>query len=184
LYIPLGGSRVSKWKVVRNTFAIFLVSGFWHGANWTFIAWGAFHAFLFLPEILAGKNRKYTNTVAEGKMLPSIKEFFQMGLTFALVVIGWIFFRAETIGDAINYLGGICNKSLLCMPRRLGSIKATILSIVLMLIIEWINRNNQHALETFGAKWKPVFRYVLYYGLILLIFFFSGKEETFIYFQF
>ena len=98
IYIPLGGSRVSKAKVIRNTFIIFLVSGFWHGANWTFIVWGTYHAMLFLPLILLGKNRKNTNIIAENKILPSLKEFFQMLLTFLLVVIGWIIFRAESIG--------------------------------------------------------------------------------------
>jgi D-alanyl-lipoteichoic acid acyltransferase DltB (MBOAT superfamily) len=100
VYIPLGGSRVSKIKIVRNIFIVFLVSGFWHGANWTFIAWGAIHAILFLPLILLNKNRKYTDTVAAGKFLPSVKEVFQMGMTFLLVLVGWVFFRAENIGQA------------------------------------------------------------------------------------
>ena len=94
VYIPLGGSRVSKAKVIRNTFIIFLLSGFWHGANWTFIAWGAYHAFLFLPLILTGKNRKYTNQVAEGRVLPSLREVGQMLVTFFLAVFGWIIFRS------------------------------------------------------------------------------------------
>ena len=106
IYIPLGGSRTTKAKVIRNTFIIFLVSGFWHGANWTFIAWGAYHAFLFLPLILLGKNRKYTNTVAENKLLPSPREMFQMLTTFMLAVIGWIIFRAESITQAWEYICG------------------------------------------------------------------------------
>lgn len=92
IYIPLGGSRVGKWKSVRNTFIIFLVSGFWHGANWTFICWGLFHALLFLPLLLTSSNRKYRGIVAEGKLLPSWKEAIQIGTTFFLVVIGWILF--------------------------------------------------------------------------------------------
>lgn len=107
VYIPLGGSRVSKAKVVRNTFVIFLVSGFWHGANWTFIAWGAYHALLFLPLILLGKNRKYTNQVAEGRILPTIKETGQMLLTFFLAVFGWIIFRAPGFLTLLNYLKGM-----------------------------------------------------------------------------
>ena len=107
VYIPLGGSRVSKAKVIRNTFIIFLVSGFWHGANWTFIAWGAYHAILFLPLILTGKNRKYTNQISEGRVLPTFKEAGQMLLTFFLAVIGWIIFRAESIGQAWEYVCGM-----------------------------------------------------------------------------
>ncbi|MDR0745689.1 MAG: MBOAT family protein, partial [Mediterranea sp.] len=107
IYIPLGGSRCSKWKVARNTLIIFLVSGFWHGANWTFICWGAFHALLFLPLLLFGRNRKYTDVVAKGNVLPNLKEACQMLTTFLLVVIGWIIFRAETIHQAWDYLSCI-----------------------------------------------------------------------------
>ena len=111
IYIPMGGSRVSKAKVVRNTFVIYLVSGFWHGANWTFIAWGAFNAILFMPLILGGHNRKYTNAVAEGRLLPSPKELLQILLTFTLVTTGWIFFRAETISGALVFIDRLFTSS-------------------------------------------------------------------------
>src|SRR5680860_142330 len=107
LYIPLGGSRGGTWMKVRNTFIIFIVSGFWHGANWTFVVWGALNALYFLPLLLTNKNRQNMEVVAENSYLPSINEFFQMGLTFGLTVIAWIFFRADNIGHAINYLGKI-----------------------------------------------------------------------------
>ena len=107
IYIPLGGSRVGKWKVVRNTFIIFLVSGLWHGANWTFVAWGFYHACLFLPLILLGRNRKYTDTVAAGRLLPSWRECGQMTLTFFLVVIGWIIFRSTGIPSTVSYLSAL-----------------------------------------------------------------------------
>ena len=116
VYIPLGGSRVGKWKIVRNTFVIFLVSGIWHGANWTFLAWGAFHALLFLPLILLGANRKYTNQVAEGRLLPTWRETLQMLVTFCLVVFGWIIFRAPGMPSCLHYFQGICNSSLFSFP--------------------------------------------------------------------
>ena len=182
LYIPLGGSRGGKWTIVRNTFIIFLVSGFWHGANWTFIAWGAFHAILFLPLILTGKNRKYTNVVAEGKILPNIKEIFQMGLTFALVVIGWVFFRADTIHDAIGYLEGIF---------QLGRLKVgyaelpTMIMIIILLIMEWIGRSHNYALEKLGLSWPSFARYLLYMIIaVLIILYTNGDVHEFIYFQF
>lgn len=185
LYIPLGGSRVSKMKVVRNTFIIFVVSGFWHGANWTFIAWGMFHAILFLPLILMNKNRKYTNTVAEGKLLPDIKEIFQMGLTFFLVVIGWVFFRADTIGLAFEYLRGMANiSSTFLLPIDNIQLLKILFVISCMLIVEWFDRKNHFGLEKLGITWTPVFRYALYYFILLLIFFSMGKEQVFIYFQF
>jgi D-alanyl-lipoteichoic acid acyltransferase DltB (MBOAT superfamily) len=178
LYIPLGGSRVSKIKVVRNTFIIFLVSGFWHGANWTFIAWGAFHAILFLPLILLKKNRKYTNNVAEGRILPSIKEFFQMGVTFLLVVIGWVFFRAETIGQAFDYLANICSADILTMPTS----KSPLIYILVCLVVEWIGRKNYYALEIMPQK--RFVRWIIYIVIFVSIFLFAGAQETFIYFQF
>ena len=186
VYIPLGGSRVSKAKVIRNTFIIFLVSGFWHGANWTFIAWGAFHAALFLPLILLGKNRKYTNTVAEGKILPSLKELFQMFLTFALVVVGWVFFRAETIQDAVHYLAGMVNKSLFSMPYLRAFISRFLplfISIIMMLIIEWVQRDKQHGLQL-SYKMPKAIRYIIYLLFIFLIHRYQGDSATFIYFQF
>ena len=96
---------------VRNTFIIFIVSGFWHGANWTFIVWGALNAIYFLPLLLAKKNRSNLGTVAEGKLLPSLKELFYMGLTFGLTVIAWVFFRAKECDDAVKVLVGMIGLS-------------------------------------------------------------------------
>ncbi len=186
VYIPLGGSRVSKAKVIRNTFMIFLVSGFWHGANWTFIAWGAFHAILFLPLILRNQNRKYMNTVAEGKLLPNIKEIRQMGVTFFFVLIGWVFFRADSIGLAFEYLSGIADMSLFSstLPHK-RLLLQNVFFILCMLTIEWLGRQNQYGLEKTGITWKPVFRRMIYYVIILSMLSFSvGGEQTFIYFQF
>ena len=180
IYIPLGGSKVSKSKVIRNTFIIFLVSGFWHGANWTFIAWGLLHALFFIPLIMTGKNRKHTNTVAEGRIFPTLKEAGQMLFTFMLVTVGWIFFRADTISDAISYIVRIFDYSILGSP--LG--KKQIIFCIFVMIIEWIGRNEQHALAKLGSKWKPAFRYAMYYAIIFSIFWFSGSKQTFIYFQF
>lgn len=105
LYIPLGGSKEGKWKSLRNIFIIFLVSGFWHGANWTFIVWGLFHSILFIPSFVFKTNRKFVSTIiAENSILPSPKELFQVGTTFLLITIGWIFFRSETIEDSFNFI--------------------------------------------------------------------------------
>ena len=104
VYIPLGGSRVGTWKAVRNTFIIFLVSGFWHGANWTFVAWGALHALLFMPLLLSGKNRRYVNPPENEALWPGVTEVFRILSTFLLVTFAWVFFRSESIADACNYL--------------------------------------------------------------------------------
>jgi D-alanyl-lipoteichoic acid acyltransferase DltB (MBOAT superfamily) len=183
LYIPLGGSRGSKGQVVRNTFIIFLVSGFWHGANWTFIAWGAYHAILFLPVILLGKNRKNTNTVAEGKLLPSIKEFFQMLLTFGLVVFGWILFRAESITHAWKYISEIFSSSVFTIPTYPCS-KAVILFLSIFVLVEWLGRENQYAIEKLSVAKKWYIRWAIYYAITMAVISFGGEEQQFIYFQF
>ncbi len=182
VYIPMGGSRCSKAKIIRNTFVIFLLSGFWHGANWTFIAWGAYHAFLFLPLILMGKNRKYRDNVAEGRILPNLKELGQMLLTFFLVVIGWIIFRAESIGQAWAFIGQMCTSSILSVPDAPG-VTGFSVAIVLMLVVEWVQRDKPHALDLTNIQ-SCVLRYVIYVFVLFLTFSLGGRAENFIYFQF
>jgi D-alanyl-lipoteichoic acid acyltransferase DltB (MBOAT superfamily) len=179
VYIPLGGSRVDKWKVVRNTFIIFLVSGLWHGANWTFLLWGAFHALLFLPLILLGRNRKHTDTVAEGRWLPSIKELGQMALTFLLAALGWILFRSQSIGEAVDFFGGIIGGGMgdISIPKR------TLVFVLILTVVEWLQRNREHGLSMEGVR-SGVVRYACYLTVLALIFMFGVFNETFIYFQF
>jgi len=183
LYIPLGGSRGTKWQSVRNTFIIFLVSGLWHGANWTFIFWGAFHAALFMPLLIFGRNRLYTNTVAEGKFLPSIKEFTQMLTTFSLVILGWIFFRSTSLKDAFGYIISLFSHSIFTMPTH----KVSTLSVYIfsLMLFEWIQRERKHGLSQIESiiKLQPL-RWGIYIFLIISIIQFGGKSETFIYFQF
>ena len=190
VYIPLGGSRVGKAKVVRNTFIIFLLSGFWHGANWTFIAWGAYHAVLFLPLILTGKNRKYTNQVAEGRILPTLKETGQMLLTFFLAVLGWIIFRAESIGVAWEYIQGMMQSDTIWASYRFfkrPSLWPTNLFIVIMLVVEWLQRGKEHGMSK-NVKLHRVqndYVFAVIYALLLVLFIlFGGQLTSFIYFQF
>ena len=183
VYIPLGGSRCSKAKIIRNTFVIFLLSGFWHGANWTFIAWGAYHALLFLPLILLGKNRRYRDTVAEGRWLPSIKELGQMLLTFILVLFGWIIFRSETIGQAWLYLCRIFDNSFISMPFLYIGTKRTVLFSMIMLLVEWGFKDKEHALS-FKIKCPRLIPIAACYMLIIAILEFAPSSQSFIYFQF
>ena len=192
LYIPLGGSRGPKWQVVRNAFIIFLVSGFWHGANWTFIAWGAFHAILFLPLILSGNNRKNTNTVAEGRLLPKLKEFIQMGVTFLLVVIGWILFRSDSIGQAMDYFtrlfGFNRNYFDISFLTNAGAIFSgyniliSVLSVIMMLLVEWSQRGKQHGLEI--GNLPTSLKWIASGSICLLIYLCHADPAAFIYFQF
>ncbi|MBO7481729.1 MAG: MBOAT family protein [Bacteroidales bacterium] len=185
VYIPLGGSRTTKAKIVRNTLVIFLLSGLWHGANWTFIAWGAYHALLFLPLILLGKNRKYTGTIANGKFLPSFKELCLMLLTFALVAIGWIFFRAETIADAGHYMASLCSPDIWKASYMFFTYPNNHAGyfVIIMLVVEWIQRNKEHGLAIDNIKYSWL-RAIIYYAIMAVMLLFIGNTETFIYFQF
>ena len=183
LYIPLGGSRGKTRNKIRNVFIIFLVSGFWHGANWTFIIWGALNAFYFLPIFITNNNRNNLNIVAQGKYLPNLKEFLLMSLTFILTVFAWIFFRAENIGHAISYINNIFSLTLFesseIFPLGL------LLLILFFLSIEWINRNKQYGLEKFNKqKFKFLDVLLLYTVFWSIVIWNSSKEVEFIYFQF
>ncbi|WP_417875156.1 MBOAT family O-acyltransferase [Xanthomarina gelatinilytica] len=182
LYIPLGGSLGSKSKVIRNVFIIFIVSGFWHGANWTFIVWGALNALYFLPLLLTNKNRNHLEIVASKSKWPSAKTLVNILITFGLTTLAWIFFRAENISHALQYLKGIGNASLLSIPE----IRPTYLLVLLIffITIEWLGRRDQYAIETLGFTWKRPLRLVFYYVIIITIFWFNRNEQTFIYFQF
>ena len=182
VYIPLGGSQVSKWKVIRNVFIIFIVSGFWHGANWTFIAWGALNAIYFLPLLLLKRNRKNMSSYVNESHMPQFKVLVQIVFTFAITVIAWIFFRAETITHAFEYLSRIPTRSLLSMPK----VNPVYLYVLLVgfIFIEWRGRFFQYAIEDF-LKAKPVLlRWSFYYILIVCLYVYGLKTQEFIYFQF
>jgi D-alanyl-lipoteichoic acid acyltransferase DltB (MBOAT superfamily) len=186
VYIPLGGSRGSTLMKIRNTFAVFIISGFWHGANWTFIVWGALNALYFLPLLLTNNNRNHLETVAQGKLLPSFKEVVYILTTFGLTAFAWIFFRAEDIGHAISYISEIFSKSLFTFPvyYKDDYVKPLFLLIAVFLIIEWLGREQEYALQKLGLRWKRSLRYAMYYAILFAIFWFGGKEQEFIYFQF
>jgi D-alanyl-lipoteichoic acid acyltransferase DltB (MBOAT superfamily) len=182
LYIPLGGSKGGMNMKIRNTFIIFIVSGFWHGANWTFIAWGFLNALYFLPLLLTNNNRNNLEVVALGKLLPSGREFLSILLTFSLTVFAWIFFRADNITHAFSYIKGIFTSSLLSVPTILPFSLFGLLAF--FMTVEWVGRGEAYALEALGSRWKRPLRWGFYYAIIFLIFFFMGKEQEFIYFQF
>jgi len=182
VYIPLGGSRGTLTQTIRNTFIIFLISGFWHGANWTFIAWGGLHALFFVPLLIMGKNRKNVDIVAQGRLWPTWQEILGMLATFTLVTLAWIFFRATSVTDAIEYISGICDQSILSLPTIKP--KIALLSIAVLLIVEWLGREGHYALEKIMDQVHILFRYGFYLLIIYMIIFMGGQEQAFIYFQF
>lgn len=181
LYIPLGGSKGGLSMKIRNTFIIFLVSGFWHGANWTFIIWGGLNALYFMPLLIMSRNRQNMEVAAQGRFLPSFKECFQIMITFLITCIAWIFFRAESVSQAYHYIFRICSRELFSIPHTLP---IKVLALVgFMLCIEWINRERFHGLEI--RRFSPWVRRIFYMVVIYIILRYANfGNNTFIYFQF
>lgn len=188
VYIPLGGSRGSMANKIRNVFIIFVVSGFWHGANWTFIVWGALNALYFIPLLLRNRNRNNLEVVAQGRYFAGLNDIFHMALTFMMVVFAWIFFRAENINHALSYISGIFSTSLFSMPAFPGMKKAllTILFIIMFMATEWLGRHKTFALADLQNTLIKPLRWMLYLFIILTVYFFGNFSESieFIYFQF
>ncbi len=190
LYIPLGGSQRSLSKNIRNIFIIFVVSGFWHGANWTFVAWGALNALYFLPLVLVKRNRKNLDVVAENSWFPSIKEVAQIGLTFFITLIAWVFFRADTIGHAIKYvsdlLAGLIDVNSFVAFQSYFSLfdKSLWLLFLGFILIEWIGRKKKFGLEFIEKFPKPIKLLSLILVIMATLFFMSTGKQDFIYFQF
>ena len=184
IYFPLGGSRCDKWKIIRNVYIVWGISGLWHGANWTFVCWGLFHATLLAIYNLFGINTKYKHVVAYGRYLPNVREALQMALTFFLAVIGWIIFRAESIAQAEEFLSAMVTNRFYDASMLYGT--NYLFSGLLLLAVEWLQRDKQHALQlpSKGLFKYTLVRYGLYLAMLLLIIKFSGEVQTFIYFQF
>lgn len=183
LYIPLGGSRGGRLLQLRNTFLIFVVSGFWHGANWTFIFWGFLNALYFLPLLLLNKNRQHTNVVAQGRRLPSVKECSQLLITFALTVLAWIFFRAESMEMAFGIIKTIFSETLWTTPGFRSLVLLIAPLIIILLLVEWLSREKEHSLEI--STLPKSARWGIYLFFILLIYFCGVLNRSeFIYFQF
>ena len=178
LYIPLGGSQKGKWKSIRNVFIIFVVSGFWHGANWTFIIWGVYHAILFIPSFIIKNNRKFLNSViAEKTFIPSLKEFLQAATTFLLVTIGWVFFRSDSVSDALVYLNRMVYH--FSIPNKYRS---EIITILLFIIFEFIKKKDERFIFPYSNK--QIINWGLYSYFLFKVFSNFNSQAEFIYFRF
>ena len=193
IYIPLGGSRCGMAKKIRNTFIVFLVSGLWHGASKTFIAWGAYHALLFIPLMLLGRNRRNLGGTAEGRIVPSVADCLRMMVTFALVVVGWAFFRAPSISIALRW---IVKMATFTGGLPLGALWAKasniVVPITMMLFLEWVGRRSEIPVPLFIPR-RPIrilnscgkiLRWGFYYAIFAYVVYGHPQPQTFIYFQF
>ena len=182
VYIPLGGSKASKWFNIRNVFIIFILSGIWHGASWKFVCWAMINAIYFLPLLLFQKNRRHMEIVAYDRLYPTPKEVIQMVTTFMLTVFSRIFFRADDVHHAFAFIKGIFNESLFTFPQ-VWPVRVLLL-IVAFMWVEWTGRRNGYAIAL-SLKSMPVpVRWTFYYVLVFAIFYYSNSGEQFIYFQF
>lgn len=193
LYIPLGGSKGSLATKIRNIFIIFIVSGFWHGANWTFIAWGVLNAIFFLPLLISNKNRRFVNKPLSNTNFPKFKEFFQILFTFILISISWIFFRSNDLYSAFEFIylmiTGIFKKVGLVQILDLFYFKIGwefTLIFLFFIVFEWLGKENQYAIEKFFINKKRNIRFLFYYLILIIVSWYSikGTEQDFIYFQF
>ena len=186
IYFPLGGSRCEKWKIIRNVYIVWGISGLWHGANWTFVCWGLYHATLLAIYNLFGINTKYANVAAYGRYLPNVREAMQLALTFFLAVIGWIIFRAETMTQAVEYLAAMFTNPI---SGFIGG-KETLLLCILLVIIEWLQRDKQHALQIpqvgiLKSSFTRFFIYLILIKIIVITYWINIEDNNqFIYFQF
>jgi alginate O-acetyltransferase complex protein AlgI len=191
LYIPLGGSREGKFKAIRNTFIVFLVSGLWHGSNWTFIFWGLAHAIGFLPLLLTNRSKIHTtDSVAYDSFVPSLKEIFSVFSTFIYVMFCWILFRSEDLQSFIQYIKRIFSSSIFSIPNisldnseKLMLIHLTI-SIFLLFSAEWVSRKTDMSVYFFNKINSNFFRWLFYIIVLLIIIYFKGESVEFIYFSF
>ena len=186
IYIPLGGSRVSTLLKIRNTLIIFVTSGLWHGANWTFVFWGILNALYFLPSLIQKKNRIHLGIISKGRTLPSLKDISSILTTYILVIIAWVPFRSETLDQAISIYKEIFSFSIFSTPT-LGDSRLRLLAlfyVLLMFSIEWISRTSTNPLEFITQDIKRRIRWPIYIFFSVSILLFSGKDSSFIYFQF
>lgn len=188
LYIPLGGNREGRLRTLRNTVIVFLVSGIWHGANWTFVCWGLYHALLIIVFFLLGVRRQ-PMVVAANSVLPSAKECAQMVVTFFLVIIGWIIFRAENMSTAYHYIARMFTTPWTDLSAQsfidLAVLKNALIGCVIMLFVEWIQRKKVHGLDLQQPAVGRLQQIALCYALIFLILLLGEfGENQFIYFQF
>lgn len=188
IYIPMGGSRGGKWNKFKNVMILFTISGLWHGANWTFVAWGFVNGLFFAPSMLLGTNRRYLDTIAKNRILPTIREFFQIIATFSLIAFTYIFFRADNIQHSWLYFSSIIKNYHLPINMNFAHPKELLLTFsftAIMLIAEWLNRDKEHTLQFENIRIPRIARWSFYLILgFLIVLSFNDNPTTFIYFQF
>ncbi|WP_371813703.1 MBOAT family protein [Aquimarina sp. MMG015] len=178
VYIALGGNRVSKFRLVFNILVVFLLSGLWHGANLTFIFWGLIHGIILIFTVFINNETKFGVFLQNQNSI--VVDFLRMSITFFIVTIAWVFFRADSITEAFGYLDRIFSSTLFSIPQ--GN-KLFLILLIVYLGIEWFQKKREHLLDIHYISSKSI-RYLIYYVTVFVVFYYAGDLQTFIYFQF
>jgi alginate O-acetyltransferase complex protein AlgI len=190
VYIPLGGSKSSLSKSIRNVFIIFIISGFWHGANWTYMAWGGLNAIYFIPSFIIKRYKQNIPSKNTSLYFSKLKEPFEILTTFAITTLAWIFFRSKSVSDSVKYIKGIFNSSEFFTIRSAKtyelSIKPLIIYISIFLIIDWYYKNENVVFTNTKTSRSSIILKYLFYSIAVLSILLSIKNQatSFIYFQF
>lgn len=187
VYIPMGGNQGGTWLKLRNILFIFILSGFWHGANWTYVVWGLLNGLLFVPLLIFGKNRQHLDIVSFDKRMPLLKDVVRMMSTFIIVMFLWIFFRSKSLTTAFAILNKIFSSSLFTIPvfEQDGLAVLTLILILFFTLVEWSGRTHAFAIEHTFATSPRIVRWAFYGLLISMIgLFMQTNGSPFIYFQF
>lgn len=179
IYFPLGGSRKGEYTKIRNLTIVFLFSGIWHGADWTFVIYGAIHALLYIMFIYY---RKWTKNIRlfSSKITDALYDFIAIVSTFIILTLARVFFRAENYSESIEYFKQMFSETLFEKPNMS---RFFIVLLFGFLFLEWLRKDKEHLLEISDIKSKPI-RYGIYLGVMFMIFVYSGSNQSFIYFQF
>jgi alginate O-acetyltransferase complex protein AlgI len=181
VYIPLGGSRTSQTRHIRNVIITFTLSGLWHGASWNFVVWGFLNGLYYVPFILSKRHRQNVDTVASGRVFPRLAEVRAMALTFVATLVAWVFFRADSIEHAAHFLAGVVTRAW--NPLAFSEYAVPLLSSSVVLIVEWFQREKKHGLEI--SSLPGPLRWAIYYSVLILLLRYGSIEYVpFIYFQF
>ncbi|HEY9115148.1 MAG TPA: MBOAT family O-acyltransferase [Bacteroidales bacterium] len=171
---------LGKFGIILAIFINFAIIGIWHGANWTYLVFGILHGLYFIPLILWGNMNK-KKKIAKGKLLPTFREAMNILLTFILVTITFIFFRADSVVQAFQHLNGMFSMSIF---HSFNFKPIATFFVFVLVLVEWIGRDQNYAIENTFSNWPKIMRWAAYFCLIMVIFLFASKGDQFIYLQF
>ena len=179
IYFPLGGSKKGLLLQIRNLFIVFVISGLWHGANWTFIIYGSIHAALYIMYVLYKKWEK-NNPYKLPSRLAVVSDLAAIAVTFMILTLARVYFRSPSVGEANDYLGLIFSGSLFEKP---AVSRLFVLLLLLFVFLEYLQRDKRHLLDIVSIRSKGI-RYTIYLLVVFMTIYYAGEAQSFVYFKF